>query len=146
MPSNEPVIFYAEDDPDDRLLMREAFEETGMPGTLVCVGDGEALLDRLREQGDPTVEDRGLTLILLDLNMPRKDGRETLREIKEDRSLCHIPVVVLTTSSADQDIVQSRQLGAAEFYTKPTDFVSLCSIVVSLRARWLQRASAAPEG
>jgi len=144
--SNTPRTFYAEDDADDQLLMQEAFDEVGLADALVCVDDGQELLDRLRMQGaDPAGEDCGTRLIVLDLNMPRKDGRETLMEIKEDRSLCHIPVVVLTTSSADQDIAQARRLGAADFFTKPTDFATLCAIVASLRTRWLQPVALMPE-
>jgi CheY-like chemotaxis protein len=144
--SNKPRTFYAEDDADDRLLMQEAFEEVGLPNALVCLNDGQELLDRLRMQGaDPAGEDCGARLIVLDLNMPRKDGRETLMEIKEDRSLCDIPVVVLTTSSADQDIAQAQRLGAADFFTKPTNFAALCDIVASLCTRWLQPRTFTPE-
>lgn len=144
--SNKPRIFYAEDDADDRLLMQEAFDEVGLPEALVCVDDGQALLDRLRMQdADPAGEDCVVRLIVLDLNMPRKNGRETLIEIKEDRSLCHIPVVVLTTSGADQDVAQARRLGAADFFTKPTDFAALCAIVAGLCTRWLQPAAVLPE-
>jgi CheY-like chemotaxis protein len=145
VPGNHPIVLYAEDDLDDRLLLQEAIEETGLAATLVCVDDGQALLDRLRQPGDSAAEAQGVKLILLDLNMPRKDGRETLRELKEDQLLNQIPVVVLTTSSADQDVVQSRRLGADEFFTKPTDFETLCAIVASLGARWLRPAGAAPE-
>jgi CheY-like chemotaxis protein len=144
--SSEPLIFYAEDDADDRLLMQEAVEEIGLSDALVCVNDGQELLDRLREHRPGSAEEHGgPSLILLDLNMPRKDGRETLQEIKEDRSLCDIPVVVLTTSSADQDIVQAQRLGAADFFTKPTDFAALCDIVASLCTRWLQPRTFTPE-
>jgi CheY-like chemotaxis protein len=133
------MVFYADDDVDDHLLMQEAFEQAGLPNELLCASDGQELLDCVRQRiGDPTAKDNPPRLILLDLNMPRKDGREALKEVKGDRSLCNIPVVILTTSSAEQDITQSRALGASDFFTKPTDFKALCEIVARLRARWIE--------
>src|ERR1044072_6451615 len=103
------TLLLAEDDPDDRLLTREALEKTRLASDLRCVEDGEELLDYLRRRGkfaDPSQSPRP-GLILLDLNMPRKDGREALREIKNDPKLRAIPIVILTTSKSDDDVLRT---------------------------------------
>jgi len=141
--SNErrPVtILIADDDPDDCLLIREAFEEGPLSGDLQFSQDGEDLLARLRNSGG--YEDRGRYprpgLVLLDLNMPKKDGREVLAEIKGDPELRALPVVVLTTSREEEDIIRSYRLGANSFITKPGTFSELAEAVEALGTYWLK--------
>src|SRR5262245_47609520 len=125
--SRPKVILMAEDDADDRLLAQDALSECGLASDLHFVENGEELLDYLFQRGKYANHDEAPrpTLILLDLNMPRKDGREVLKEIKGDPSLRTIPVVVLTTSRADTDVDRIYQLGANSFITKPARFDSL---------------------
>ncbi|HXG48612.1 MAG TPA: response regulator [Methylomirabilota bacterium] len=133
------VILMAEDDPDDRLLARDALAECQMPNELHFVENGEELVEYLRGRGryaEAQMPRPGL--ILLDLNMPRKDGREALREIKEDPALRTIPVVVLTTSQADRDIDRIYELGANSFITKPASFEALVGIMKSLGHYWFE--------
>lgn len=134
------VILMAEDDPDDRLLVREAFEESRLLNELRFVEDGEELLEYLRRQGsyiDPESAPRP-GLILLDLNMPRKDGREALREIKEDPALRRIPIVVMTTSKAEEDIFRSYDLGASSYIAKPVTFERLVELMKTLGNYWIE--------
>lgn len=134
------VILMAEDDPDDRLLVREAFEESRLLNELRFVEDGEELLEYLRQQGsytDPESSPRP-GLILLDLNMPRKDGREALREIKTDPALRRIPVVVMTTSQAEEDIFRSYDMGASSYIAKPVTFERLVELMKTLGNYWIE--------
>lgn len=134
------VILLAEDDADDRLLVREALSEGRVLNELRCVEDGEELLDYLRRQGayaDPETSPRP-GLVLLDLNMPRKDGREALREIKDDPDLKRIPVVVMTTSRAEEDIVRSYDLGANSYVTKPVTFARLVELMKVMGRYWIE--------
>ena len=134
------LILMADDDPDDRMLTRDAFAECGVANDLFFVEDGEDLMDYLRRRNrynEPHKAPRP-GLILLDLNMPRKNGREALKEIKNDPDLCRIPVVVLTTSQAEEDVVRSYQLGANSFITKPVTFDGLVDVMQSLKHYWLQ--------
>jgi CheY-like chemotaxis protein len=134
------TILMADDDPDDRLLTREAFEESRLANDLRFVEDGEELMDYLKRRGkysDPASSPRP-SLILLDLNMPRKDGREALKEIKEDPQLRQIRVVVLTTSKAEEDIYRSYDLSAASYITKPVTFTALAEAVRTLGKYWLE--------
>jgi CheY-like chemotaxis protein len=137
----KPVIFLmADDDPDDRLLIKEAFEESLISNSIYFVEDGVDLLDYLRWQGkftDPA-EAPLPDLILLDLNMPRKDGREALAEIKSDPLLRYIPVVVLTTSKAEEDIMRSYDIGAASYITKPVTFDGLVEAIKGIGQYWVQ--------
>lgn len=136
----EIVILYAEDDEEDRLLTEEALDEAKLANARRYVKDGEELLDYLRRRGrfaDPEAAPRP-GLILLDLNMPRKDGWEALQEIKADEDLRRIPVVVLTTSKAEEDVVKSYDLGVAGFITKPVTFDGLLQVVQALSQYWLQ--------
>lgn len=133
-------ILLAEDDPDDRLLTRRALAESSVTTAFTAVEDGEELLQYLRRE-DEYQDDGGREavrpdLILLDLNMPRMDGREALREIKSDPELRRIPVVVLTTSEAEQDILQSYDLGVNAFVTKPVSFDALADTMESLGEFW----------
>ena len=137
----KPVTFLiAEDDPDDRLLIREAFEESLLTNSLYFVEDGVELLDYLHRRGKFTnpQDAPSADLILLDLNMPRKDGREALAEIKSDTSLRYIPVVVLTTSKAEEDIMRSYDIGAASYITKPVTFDGLVEAIKQLKQYWVQ--------
>jgi CheY-like chemotaxis protein len=113
-------VLLVEDDPGDVLMTREAFEEF-LNNKLDVVNDGAAAIAYLRREA-PFEDAARPDLILLDLNLPRRDGREVLKEIKADPSLAHIPVVVLTTSAADEDILRSYQLHANAYVTKPVDF------------------------
>ena len=131
-------ILLADDDPDDRMLLADALAENGSPAELHTVGDGEELLDYLHHRGK-FKKQAGMplpTLILLDLNMPRKDGREALRELKSDEQLRRIPVVVLTTSNAEDDIRRTYDLGVNSFIIKPTSFQDLVDILKALSDYW----------
>ena len=134
------VILMADDDPDDRFLAREALEEAQMDNVPRFVNDGEALLDYLHRRGEYAAPDRAPRpcLILLDLNMPRMDGREALRQIKADPDLRRIPIVILTTSNAEEDIRRSYDLGANAYITKPMTFESLAEVMRILDKFWFE--------
>jgi CheY-like chemotaxis protein len=140
------TVLMAEDDPDDLVLLREAFDENSFEGVIKSVSDGVELLNYLRNKG--RYSDRDLfpkpDLILLDLNMPKKDGREALAEIKADPELRFLPVVVLTTSNSHEDIIQSYSIGANSFIIKPTTFKALVKIVKNLRMYWFHTAKLPP--
>ena len=134
------TILLADDDADDRMLAGDALAESRLANDLRFVEDGEDLMNYLRRQGkyaDPETAPRP-GLILLDLNMPRKDGRESLREIKGDANLRHIPVVILTTSKAEEDIYRSYDLGVNSFITKPVTFEGLVSVMKALGKYWFE--------
>jgi CheY-like chemotaxis protein len=137
--SKAPVILLADDDSDDQLLVKDAITDCGWEGELRCVDNGEQLLDYLLRRGKYATETAPAPgLILLDLNMPRRDGREALRQIKSEAGLRRIPVVVLTTSKADKDIAQLYDLGANSFVSKPVDFNSLVQVMRSLGDYWFK--------
>ena len=142
------TILMAEDDADDRLMTREAFQECRLGNPLQFVADGEELMDYLKRRGPyaDAVRFPMPGLILLDLNMPRKDGREALREIKADPALREIPVVVLTTSKAEEDVANSYSDGANSFITKPVSFAALIEVVQTLGKYWLQIVDLPPAG
>ncbi|MFI0514955.1 CheY-like chemotaxis protein [Streptomyces canus] len=120
-PAASPIdVLLVEDDPGDELMTREAFEDNKIGNTLHVVRDGEEALDFLYRRGDHT-EAPQPDLILLDLNLPKYDGRQVLEKIKSDPELAHIPVVVLTTSAAEEDILRSYKLHANAYVTKPVD-------------------------
>ncbi|MEV4678921.1 MULTISPECIES: response regulator [Actinomadura] len=121
-------VLLVEDDPGDVLLTVEAFEHNKVNNTLSVVNDGEQAMAFLRREGEYADAPRP-DLVLLDLNLPRKDGREVLGEIKADEDLRSIPVVVLTTSEADEDILRSYHLHANAYVTKPVDFDQFISVV-----------------
>jgi len=133
-------ILLAEDDPDDRLLTRRALQKSQIANTISTVEDGEELMDYLRHEGEYSDPDDAPRpgLILLDLNMPRMDGREALKKIKSDPDLRRIPVIVLTTSEAEQDILQSYDLGVNAFVTKPVTFDGLADTVQALGDFWFE--------
>jgi CheY-like chemotaxis protein len=134
------TILLADDDPDDRQLTREAFVENRLANELHCVEDGEELMEYLHRRGRYTKLQKAPLpgLILLDLNMPRKDGREALREIKADPNLRRIPIVVLTTSKAEEDILRSYDLGVNSYVTKPVTFKSLVELIKVLGQYWFE--------
>jgi CheY-like chemotaxis protein len=119
--TRECALLIAEDDPDDRLILETAFRIAGVSDPLTFVADGEELM-RYLKRNEHSGSKLPYMLLVLDLNMPKKDGRSALREIREDPLLRHLPVVVLTTSSAEQDIEYCRNLGVSNYVTKPSDF------------------------
>lgn len=134
------TILYADDDPEDRMLVQDAWDESRLGNDLHFVEDGEELMDYLyRRNRFRNLEGEPLPgLILLDLNMPRKDGREALREIKADPALRMIPVVVLTTSKAEEDILRAYDLGVNSFIVKPVTFQSLVDVTLTLKKWWFE--------
>jgi CheY-like chemotaxis protein len=141
MPNGKPItILMADDDADDRLLAKEALEESHLANALYFVEDGEELMQYLRREGrfsDPLLSPRP-GLILLDLHMPKKDGREALKEIKSDALLREIPIVVLTTSKAEEDVYRTYSLGVNSFITKPVSFEGMVEIMKTLTHYWFQ--------
>ena len=121
-------VLLVEDDPGDVVLIQEAFEDNKVRNRLHCVSDGVDALRFLRRQ-DEFADAPRPDLILLDLNLPRKDGREVLEEIKSDEILKRIPVVVLTTSKAEEDVLRSYKLHANAYVTKPVDFDRFIEVV-----------------
>ncbi len=147
MKGNPLVVLLADDDEDDREFVQEAWEEGKLRNDLRFVCDGEELMEYLQHRGryaDPASAPRP-GLILLDLNMPRMDGREALREIKADPKLKRIPVVVLTTSKAQEDIIRTYDLGVNSFIQKPVSFDRLVEVVRTLSAYWFEIV-ALPQG
>lgn len=139
-PAKPITILMADDDPDDRQMTQEAFAESRLANDLRFVEDGQELMDYLRHEGkysDPASSPRP-GLILLDLNMPRKDGREALTEIKADPNLKKIRVIVLTTSKAEEDICRSYDLSAASYIAKPVTFDAMLEIVKTMGKYWLE--------
>jgi CheY-like chemotaxis protein len=137
--SGEITILLADDDEDDRLMTRDALRDARLHNDLRFVVDGVDLMEYLRREGrykDPAASPRP-GLILLDLNMPRMDGREALREIKSDPELRSIPVVVLTTSKAEEDILRTYDLGVNSFITKPVTFLGLVEVMKVFSRYWL---------
>ncbi len=134
------TILMADDDPDDCLLAREALAESRLANDLHFVSDGEELMDYLYQRGKYSVPGSAPrpSLILLDLNMPKKDGREVLKELKADPHLRQIPVLVLTTSQAEEDILRSYYLGANSYITKPVTFSSLIEVMQTLSKYWFE--------
>jgi CheY-like chemotaxis protein len=141
------TIVLADDDPDDRKLTEDAFHENRLANQFHCVEDGEELMDYLHRRGKfEKLRNEPLPgLILLDLNMPRKDGREALKEIKADHNLRRIPIVVLTTSKAEEDIVRSYDLGVNSYVTKPVTFKSLVELIKVLGHYWFEVVELPPE-
>lgn len=141
------VILMAEDDADDRLLAREALEESRVLNDLHMVEDGQELMDYLNRQGPYADKDAYPYpgLVLLDLNMPRKDGREALEEMKRDPHLKRIPVVILTTSKSEEDLVRSYDLGANSYISKPVTFEGLVDVMKNLGRYWIEIVDLPPE-
>ncbi|MEM5787514.1 MAG: response regulator [Syntrophobacteraceae bacterium] len=135
---NRLAVLMADDDEEDCMLAREAFRESGAEAAFSCVGDGIELMDYLTERSHSDVEELP-GLILLDLNMPRKDGREALVEIKAVPAFKHIPIVIFTTSKEEKDIAYSLQAGADSFITKPATFDKWVEIMKKLVEQKLDR-------
>ena len=134
------VILMADDDEDDRFLAQDALHEAHLHNEMRFVKDGEELMDYLRRRGayaDPATSPRP-GIILVDLNMPRKDGREAIAEIKLDPDLKRIPIVVLTTSKAEQDILRTYELGVCGYITKPVSFDGLIEVMKAIGKYWFQ--------
>ncbi|MBI3247665.1 MAG: response regulator [Deltaproteobacteria bacterium] len=141
------TILIADDDAEDRTMMEEAFAESHLANPLRFVEDGEELMDYLYRRGlysEPASAPRP-GLILLDLNMPKKDGRKALQEIKGDRTLRQIPVIILTTSKAEQDIYRSYDLGVNSFITKPVTFTALMETVKTFGKYWFDIVELPPD-
>jgi len=133
------VILMADDDDDDFMLTQKALKESKLLNTLIRVHDGDELTDYLFKRGEyETKETPRPGIILLDLNMPRKDGREALREIKAEESFRDIPIVVFTTSKAEEDILRTYKLGVNSFITKPVTFKKLIEVMTSLGNYWFE--------
>lgn len=154
MKGGAALILVAEDDPDDRLLARDAFARNPRPVDLRFVEDGVELLDYLRRRGRyaEAASAPRPDLVLLDLNLPRKDGREALAEMKGDPTLRSLPVVVLTTSAAEEDVRRCYDLGANSYITKPPSFEALVDLAGLIGKYWFgavglpqERAGADPE-
>ncbi|MDY6981875.1 MAG: response regulator [Pseudomonadota bacterium] len=134
------TILMADDDEDDRLLTRDALTESRVLNDFHCVADGIELMKYLRREG--LYKDEELypapSLILLDLNMPRLDGRGALEQLKSDPRLRSIPVIILTTSKAEEDMMRAYDLGAASYITKPVTFDKLVELMRSLGRYWVE--------
>jgi CheY-like chemotaxis protein len=139
-PTKPITILMADDDPDDRMLARDAMRESMLLNEFETVNDGEALMDYLLQKGEfsGTAARPRPGLILLDLNMPRKDGREALKEIKSHPDLRSIPVVVMTTSKAEEDILTTYELGVNSFVTKPVTFEGLVDVLKVIGKYWFE--------
>lgn len=139
MLEHRPItILMADDDEDDRDLAREALAESRVLNDLHAVNDGAELLEFVRHEGRYTTENAPRPdLILLDLNMPKVDGREALEALKSDPKLRSIPVVILTTSRAEEDVVRSYDLGANSFISKPVTFAGLVEVMRELGRYWV---------
>ena len=137
--SNPITLLMADDDMDDQMLAREALAEARLANDLYFVKDGEDLMDYLHNRGEYAEQPAPRPgLILLDLNMPKKDGRQALKEIKEDADLRRIPIVVLTTSVAEEDILRTYDLGVNSYITKPVTFEGLVEVMKSLSKYWFE--------
>jgi CheY-like chemotaxis protein len=147
MPNPTATILCAEDDADYRLLTRRAVKASRLENDLRFVEDGEELLDYLHRRGkyaDPDSAPRP-GLILLDLNLPKKDGREVLEAIKQDPDLRRIPVVILTTSNAQEDVLRTYSLGASSYIRKPVNMTGLVDIMSTLGHYWFRIVELAPD-
>ncbi|KAA9345957.1 response regulator [Adhaeribacter soli] len=134
------VILIADDDAEDRMLVKDALDEGRLKNDIHFVENGEELIDYLHNRGRFADKEKFPTpgLILLDLNMPKKDGREALKEIKNDPHLRLIPVVVLTTSKAEEDILRTYDMGVSSFITKPVTFTALVDVMKTLSKYWFE--------
>lgn len=140
--NNINFIILADDDPDDRMLMIEAFEENNIPCTIQCVEDGAELLDYLTQKGKYLKHSIRLPdLILLDINMPRVNGKEALKAIKSHPMLKHIPVLIFSTSKSLEEITHAYTLGANSFIVKPSSFDGILEIAKSIKQYWIDTVS-----
>jgi CheY-like chemotaxis protein len=135
------TILMADDDEDDRDLTREALQNARLANQMRFAVDGQDLLDYLRREGrwaHPDIDAPRPGIILLDLNMPKKDGREALAEIKSDPHLRSIPIVVLTTSKDEEDVFRTYDLGVSSFITKPVTFAGLVEVMRTWQRYWFE--------
>jgi CheY-like chemotaxis protein len=146
-PRKPVTLLCAEDDADYRLLTRRALKASRLANDLRFVEDGEELMDYLCRRGKYAAPGSAPRpgLILLDLNLPKKDGREALEEIKKDADLRHIPVVILTTSNAEEDVVRTYSLGASSYIRKPVNMTSLVDIMSTIGHYWFEIVELAPD-
>jgi CheY-like chemotaxis protein len=136
---NSINILVADDDSDDRLLTKEAFQENRLKNPIFFVEDGEQLMNFLKHRNGYNAQNAPRPgLILLDLNMPKLDGREALAEIKSDPKLKSIPVIILTTSKREEDIIKSYDLGVNSFITKPVSFNDLVEVTARIKNYWFE--------
>jgi CheY-like chemotaxis protein len=143
-PAGRPIeVLLIEDDPGDVLITREAFEHYKIRNTLRVASDGQEGLDYLYQRGSHKGASRP-DLILLDLNLPKYDGHQLLERIKSDSDLCHIPVVVLTTSAADEDILRSYRLHANAYVTKPVGFEQFMNVIRQIDEFFVQVVTLPP--
>lgn len=133
-------MLIAEDDAEDRMLIQEALDESSLKSNIQFVENGEELMDYLQNRDKFADKERFPSpgLILLDLNMPKKDGREALKEIKADEALKHLPIVVLTTSKAEEDVLKTYNLGVNSFISKPVTFTALVDVMKTLSKYWFE--------
>lgn len=132
------TILIADDDADDRMFLEQAMRQNGYDQGIHFVEDGEDLMDYLRRQGRYNDGNAPWPdMLILDLNMPRKNGFQALSEIKDDPKLRRLPVIVMTTSSADEDVVKTYNLGVNSFVTKPFNFNRLVEIVGTMKTYWM---------
>ena len=133
-------ILIADDDAEDRMLILDALKESRLKNNVQCVENGEELLSYLNNNGPYADKKKYPTpgIILLDLNMPKKDGREALKEIKADKELRSIPIIILTTSKAEEDILKTYNLGISSFITKPVTFSAMVDVMTTLKKYWLE--------
>ncbi len=146
--SSYPIrILVADDDPDDRMMINDAFEEAKLGNPVDFVQDGVELMEYLRREGAyQNLKNQPYPgFILLDLNMPRKDGRTALKEIRESADLHRIPIVILTTSKAEEDIIKTYNLGVNSFICKPVSFDGLVEIVKTVGRYWIEIVALPPE-
>lgn len=145
--TKQVTILVAEDDADDRMLLKDAFDESSIAHELRFVENGEQLLDYLRREGEFAEPGNApcAGLILLDLNMPKMDGREALNIIKNDAVLRSIPVVVLTTSAEEDDVFYAYRLGVSSYISKPVTFEGLVNVVKVLNQYWIETVELPPQ-
>jgi len=140
MKKNQIEILIADDDEEDRMLIIDALHESKLKNKVNEVENGELLMDYLHNKGKYADVKKYPTpgIILLDLNMPKKDGREALKEIKSDKKLKHIPIIILTTSKAEEDILKTYDLGVSSYITKPVTFSAMVDVMKTLNKYWLE--------
>lgn len=141
MSMEEIFILIAEDDADDRFLLQAAFEENGFTDRLYFVENGVEVVEYLQSINTDKPEKKFPRFILLDLNMPKKDGREVLRELKQHPDFKKIPVVIFSTTNNEQEMRRCYELGANSYITKPNSFESLLKTVAALRSYWMHTSS-----
>jgi len=132
------TVLIADDDADDRMFLEQAMRQNGYTQAINFVEDGEQLMEYLRQQGRYNEQNAPWpNLLILDLNMPRKNGFQALSEIKDDPKLRRLPVVVMTTSSTDEDVIKTYNLGVNSFVTKPFNFNRLVEMIGALKTYWM---------